>query len=46
MHTMPMGGMNQALIAAIEEQLGLRLDQQTVPLPVLVIDRAEKPSAN
>jgi bla regulator protein blaR1 len=45
-HTMPVGEMNQALIGAIEEQLGLRLDQQTVPLPVLVIDRAEKPSAN
>ncbi|HZI56341.1 MAG TPA: M56 family metallopeptidase [Verrucomicrobiae bacterium] len=46
MHTMPVGGINQALIAAIEEQLGLRLDQQTVPLPVLMVDRAEKPSTN
>jgi uncharacterized protein (TIGR03435 family) len=45
-HTMPVGGMNHALIMAIEEQLGLRLDQQTVPLPVLEIDRAEKPTAN
>ena len=34
------------LIAAVEEQLGLKLDPQTVPLPVLIIDRAEKPSAN
>jgi uncharacterized protein (TIGR03435 family) len=45
-HTMPVGGMHHVLIMAIEEQLGLRLDQQTVPLPVLEIDRAEKPSTN
>ena len=47
--TMPVSSMsthNAALIAAVEEQLGLRLEQQTVPLPVLVIDRAEKPAAN
>jgi uncharacterized protein (TIGR03435 family) len=37
---------NAALIAAVEEQLGLKLDPQTVSLPVLVIDRAEKPTAN
>lgn len=37
---------NAALIAAVEEQLGLKLDPQTIPLPVLVIDRAEKPAAN
>jgi uncharacterized protein (TIGR03435 family) len=35
-----------SLIVAIEEQLGLKLDPQTIPLPVLVIDRAEKPAAN
>jgi uncharacterized protein (TIGR03435 family) len=35
-----------SLIAAVEEQLGLKLDPQTIPLPVLVIDRAEKPAAN
>ena len=35
-----------ALVAAVEEQLGLKLDPQTVPLPVLIIDRAEKPAAN
>ena len=34
-----------ALVAAVEEQLGLKLDPQTIPLPVLVIDRAEKPAA-
>ncbi|MBZ5489550.1 MAG: TIGR03435 family protein [Acidobacteriia bacterium] len=47
--TMPVNSMsehNAALIAAVEEQLGLKLDQQTIPLPVLVIDRAEKPAAN
>ena len=36
---------NAALISAIEEQLGLKLDPQTIPLPVLVVDRAEKPEA-
>ncbi|HLK07816.1 MAG TPA: M56 family metallopeptidase [Candidatus Angelobacter sp.] len=35
-----------SLIAAVEEQLGLKLDPQTIPLPVLVIDRAERPAAN
>ena len=35
-----------ALVNAVEEQLGLKLDPQTIPLPVLVIDRAEKPAAN
>lgn len=37
---------NAALLSAIEEQLGLKLEPQTIPLPVLVIDRAEKPAAN
>jgi uncharacterized protein (TIGR03435 family) len=41
-----MGGLNPALLAAIEEQLGLRLDRQTLPQMVLVIDRAEKPTIN
>jgi bla regulator protein BlaR1 len=36
---------NAALVNAIEEQLGLKLDPQTIPLPVLIIDRAENPSA-
>lgn len=35
-----------SLIAAVEEQLGLKLDPQSIPLPVLIIDRAEKPAAN
>jgi uncharacterized protein (TIGR03435 family) len=37
---------NTALLTAIEEQLGLRLELQTAPMPVLVIDRAVKPSEN
>ena len=47
--TMPVGSMsahNAMLLSAIEEQLGLKVEPQTVPLPVLVIDRAEKPAAN
>jgi bla regulator protein blaR1 len=35
-----------SLIAAVEEQLGLKLDPQSIPLPVLIIDRAEKPATN
>lgn len=31
---------------AIQEQLGLRLDAQKGPVPILTIDRAEKPSEN
>ncbi len=34
-----------SLIDAVEEQLGLKLEEQTIPLPVFVIDRAENPSA-
>lgn len=34
------------VFTAIQEQLGLRLDAQTRPMEVLVIDRIEKPSAN
>jgi uncharacterized protein (TIGR03435 family) len=37
---------NAALLSAIEEQLGLKLEPQTIPLPVLIVDRAEKPAAN
>jgi uncharacterized protein (TIGR03435 family) len=45
--TMPVNSIsahNAMLLSAIDEQLGLKLDPQTIPLPVLVIDRAEKPA--
>jgi bla regulator protein BlaR1 len=35
-----------SLTVAIEQQLGLRLDPQTVPREIVVIDRAEKPQFN
>lgn len=46
--TMPVNSLsahNAMLLSAVEEQLGLKLEEQTIPLPVLVIDRAENPSA-
>jgi uncharacterized protein (TIGR03435 family) len=46
MHTAPISAHNAALLRAIEEQLGLKLKPETIPLPVLVTDRAEKPSPN
>jgi uncharacterized protein (TIGR03435 family) len=35
-----------SLFTALEEQLGLRLESSRLPVPVLVIDHIEKPSAN
>jgi bla regulator protein BlaR1 len=37
-------GAGPAMFAAIEEQLGLRLDEQTGPVRVLVIDHVERPA--
>jgi uncharacterized protein (TIGR03435 family) len=34
------------LFTAIEEQLGLKLESTKGPVPVLVIDRVERPSAD
>jgi uncharacterized protein (TIGR03435 family) len=34
------------LYAAVQQQLGLRLEATTGPVDVLIVDRAEKPSEN
>jgi uncharacterized protein (TIGR03435 family) len=36
----------QTLATALEKQLGLKLESSTAPIDTVVIDRAEKPSAN
>ena len=46
MRTASISAHNTALLKAIEEQLGLKLEPETIPVPVLIIDRAEKPSTN
>src|SRR4051812_15306354 len=42
----PAASSGVSLFTALQEQLGLRLESATGPVPVLVIDRVERPSAN
>jgi uncharacterized protein (TIGR03435 family) len=37
---------NRAILAAVKDQLGLKLDPAKDPIEVLVVDHVEKPSAN
>jgi uncharacterized protein (TIGR03435 family) len=40
------GDSSPNLFAAIQEQLGLKLDAEKTPVDVIAIDHVEKPSAN
>jgi bla regulator protein blaR1 len=42
----PIEASGRILSAALEQQLGLKLEPRTVPMEVLVIDHVEKPSQN
>jgi bla regulator protein BlaR1 len=45
-HAMVSASTEAAISTAMEEQLGLKLEQQTTALPILIVDRAEKPAGN
>jgi uncharacterized protein (TIGR03435 family) len=40
------GGPDFSLVAALQEQLGLKLEARKVSMELIVVDRAEKPSEN
>jgi uncharacterized protein (TIGR03435 family) len=40
------GNNGTTLSDAIDKQLGLKLEEQKIPTPVIVVDRVEKPTAN
>lgn len=42
----PADGSGPSLFAALQEELGLKLESQKGPVEIFVIDRAEKPSGN
>jgi uncharacterized protein (TIGR03435 family) len=42
----PPADLDTAIFAAIQEQLGLKLESRKVPVEVIVIDRADRPSEN
>jgi uncharacterized protein (TIGR03435 family) len=37
---------NASLLAAIQEQLGLKLEARDLPLPVLIVEGIQRPSPN